>query len=105
MTKTTVRGKIVAIQEGVYSNYVFQNLDEQESSEFRYITVTKCPNWQYFDTLKIGDEGFVTFEYAEAGKDYLDISTNTIKQYSYTAYYFMNFIKEINKDNTKEFQF
>lgn len=44
MTKTTVRGKIVAIQEGVYSNYVFQNLDEQESSEFRYITVTKCPN-------------------------------------------------------------
>ncbi len=42
--KQTIRGKLVAIQDGVYMNYVFQNLDETENSELRYITVTKCPN-------------------------------------------------------------
>lgn len=38
------QGKLVAIQNGIYTNYVFKNLDEIENSELRYITVTKCPN-------------------------------------------------------------
>lgn len=42
--KFTIRAKIVAIQDGCYSNYVFQNLDLKENDEYRYITITKCPN-------------------------------------------------------------
>lgn len=42
--KITVRAKLVAVQEGVYTNYVFQNLEENDNSRYRYITVTKCPN-------------------------------------------------------------
>ena len=42
--KETIRGQLVAIQDGIYTNYVFKNLDESENSELRYITVRRCPN-------------------------------------------------------------
>lgn len=42
--KTTLKAKLVAIQDGFYTNFVFQNLDEEENSIERYVTVTKCPN-------------------------------------------------------------
>ena len=104
--KETIKAKLVAIQSGVYTNYVFKNLDELENSELRYITVTRCPNWQYYDSLNIGDEGFVVYEFAESGQVYTDRVTGETKKYKYTANYFMNFIKEqIIKDNTNEFNF
>ena len=59
--KETIRGQLVAIQDGIYTNYVFKNLDESENSELRYITVTRCPNWQYNDVLSIGDIGFIMY--------------------------------------------
>lgn len=103
--KTTVRAKLVAVQEGVYTNYVFQNLEEAENSKYRYITVTKCPNWQYNNKIKIGNVGFLEYEFAEEGQTYLDHTTEKIQTYKYTAFYFMNFIKEEKKDNQKEFNF
>ena len=104
--KETINGQLVAIQNGIYTNYVFKNLDETENSKLRYITVTRCPNWQYNDSLNIGDKGFVVYEFAQSGQDYIDHVTGETKQYKYTANYFMNFIKEqIIKDNTKEFNF
>ena len=42
--KETIKGQLVAIQNGIYTNYVFKNLDQIENSELRYITITKCPN-------------------------------------------------------------
>ena len=42
--RTTYYGEVVAIQEGQYTLYVFKNLDEQNNSLLRYITVTKLPN-------------------------------------------------------------
>jgi len=105
--KFTIRAKIVAFQDGCYSNYVFQNLDLQENNEYRYITVTKCPNWNCPEPLKIGDIGFITYEFAKAGDSYLEANTNEYKQYKYTAYYFMNFvkIKDEVKDKNKEYKF
>ena len=104
--KETIRGKLVAIQNGIYTNYVFKSRDEIENSELRYITVTKCPNWQYNDSLNIGDEGFIVYEFAESGQNYIDNTTGETKKYRYTANYFRNYIKEqIIKDNTKEFNF
>ena len=104
--KETIKCRLVAIQNGIYTNYVFQNLNKAEDDELRYITVTKCPNWQYNDSLNIGDIGFIVYEFAEAGQEYVDNTTGEFKKYRYTANYFMNFIKEqIIKDNTKEFNF
>jgi hypothetical protein len=40
----TIKAQLVAIQQGLYTNYVFKNLDEAENSFIRYVTVTKCPN-------------------------------------------------------------
>lgn len=42
--KVTIRAQLVAVQNDLYVNYVFRNLDEVENSEDRYKTVTKCPN-------------------------------------------------------------
>ena len=104
--KETIKGQLVAIQNGIYTNYVFKNLDQIENSELRYITITKCPNGQYNDSLNIGDIGFIVYEFAEAGQEYVDNTTGELKKYRYTANYFMNFRKEqIIKDNTKEFNF
>jgi len=102
--KITVRAKLVAVQEGIYTNYVFQDLDESENSKNRYITVTKCPNWQYNNTIRIGDIGFLEYEFADGGESYFDHGSQSIQTYKYTATYFMNFIKE-EKDNQKEFNF
>lgn len=102
--RTTIRVKLVAALEDLYSNYVFQNLDEEENSLYRYITVTKCPNWMFSGKLKIGDVGYLEYEFAKAGGEYFDPSSETIKQYKYTANYFINFIKE-TRDERKEFNF
>lgn len=42
--KITIHGKLVAKQDGIYINYVFKNLDEDDKSLYKYITVTQCPN-------------------------------------------------------------
>ena len=42
--RTTFLGEVVATQPGQYTLYVFKNLDEKESSLFRYFTVTQPPN-------------------------------------------------------------
>ena len=42
--RNTILSKLVAKQDGIYKNYVFQNLDMPENSIFKYITVTICPN-------------------------------------------------------------
>lgn len=103
--KQTIRGELVALQEGIYINYVFKNLDVKENDELRYLTLTRCPNWQYFKDIKIHDRGFVSYEYVEAGEKYLELTSNTEKTYKYTAYYFMNFVPEKEEDNIKEFKF
>lgn len=102
--KRTIKGKVVAIQEGTYTNYVIQNLSELETSELRYLTLTKCPNWQS-DKIEMYDIGFFIYEYAAAGETYIDISSGETKQYKYSANYFMNFISEQTKDKNEEFNF
>lgn len=95
----------MAIQDGFYTTYVFKNLSVEESSEIRYIAVVKCPNWQYTDIIKVGDIGFINYEFVNSGEEYIDRDTGEVKTYKYTGNYFMNFIKEQMKDNTKEFKF
>lgn len=42
--RITIRGKLVAVYEELYTNYVFKNLDEPDNSLMRYVTLTQCPN-------------------------------------------------------------
>jgi len=99
--KRTIRGKLVAKLEGQYSNYVFQNLGVPETDELRYIMVTKCPNWQDNTSMAIGTVGFITFDYVEAGEEYIEKSTGEKKKYNYSAYYYMSFLKDLTKDTQK----
>lgn len=55
--------------------------------------------------MYIGDEGFLTYEYAEAGDTYVDPSTEEIKRFKYTALYFMNFIKTQKEIQNKDYNF
>ena len=97
----TILGKLVAKQDDVYKNYVFQNLDQADNSLFKYTTVTICPNWQYNENIKIGDIGFVEYDLVEAGEEYFKRDCGETRQYNFSTYYFINFIpkkEEINKE-------
>ena len=102
--RVTIRGQLVAIQEELYTNYVFKNLDEFDNSFMRYVTLTQCPNWMGTKP-KIGDVGFVEYEYVEAGDNYFCKGTGNTSQYNYTACYFISFIKDLEKVINKEFKF
>ena len=102
--RTTFKGEIVAIQPGQYTLYVFKNLDENDNSLLRYVTVTKLPNWNIPD-LKIGDVGYFECDYVNAGDSYYQVSTNTHQIYNYTICYLINFIKKQEDIKEKEFNF
>ena len=102
--QNTIRSKLVAKQDGFYKNYVFQNLDQENNSIFKYITVTLCPNWSIECEIEIGDIGFLEYEFVEAGEDYFQRNSKEIKQYNFTTNYFLNFIREKEKIN-KEYKF
>lgn len=102
--RTTFRGKLLAEQDDFYKNYVFQNLDEKTDSMLRYITVTRLPNWNG-EEPKIGDTGFIECEYVEAGDEYFQRNTGSREQYRYTSCYFLNFIKDKEKAEYKEYKF
>ena len=102
--RVTIRGQLVAVQEELYTNYVFKNLDEPNNSMMRYVTLTQCPNW-IGTKPQIGDIGFVEYEYVEAGDSYFCREYGNKSQYNYTACYFISFIKDKEKVTNKEFKF
>lgn len=102
--RTTYYGEIVAIQPGQYTVYVFKNLDEQNNSLLRYITVTRLPNWNC-KNLEIGDIGYFECDYVNAGDVYYQTSTGTQEKYNYTVCYLINFIEKQEKIKIKEFNF
>lgn len=104
LQKRVIKAKVMAIRKDLYSKYVFQNIDEAENSLYRYLTVTRCPNWKEPEDLRVGDEGFLEYEDVKKGDIYKDKITGEDKQIQYDNLYFMNFVKQI-KDNVKEYSF
>lgn len=84
----TTHATLVAKKSGIYEIYVFQ----QDNQEF--IMCTKLPNWGVYN-INIGDSGFLTYEYANAGEEYFDRDTNEKRIYRFTNIYFKDFIKDI----------
>ena len=102
--KTTIRGKLVAKLDEQYTTMVFQNLDEPNNSLLRYVTVTKLPNWTG-SIPNIGDTGFLECEYVNAGDEYYQRNTGVKETYKYTQCYFLNFVKELDKETNNNYKF
>ena len=102
--RSTFHGKLVAKQDDFYPLLVFQNLDEQDNSLLRYITVTVLPNWSA-KIPEIGEEGFLSCEYVDAGEEYYHRNSGNKEQYKYTSCYFLNFIKQTEKQTTTDYKF
>lgn len=89
MIERTEHGTLVAKREGIYTVYVFQLDDGQ------YTMCTKLPNWGNYN-LDIGNSGYLTTQYAEAGELYFDRHEQVNKMFQYTNTYFKEFIKDNN---------
>ena len=102
----TIKCCLVAIQTGQYSKLVFEDLNRDPCDDLKYVTVVMLPNWDYKDTLKIGDIGYLQFESVEAGKtQWYDREIQDFAVYKFNANYFINFIKHEEINNMKEFKF
>ena len=95
---------MVAKQDDFYPLLVFQNLDERDNSLLKYVTVTLLPNWNG-KLPEIGENGFLSCEYVDAGEEYYQRSTGNKEQYKYTSCYFLNFIKEQQKQTSIDYKF
>jgi hypothetical protein len=83
-----IKAKLLAIREGIYITYVFQNMDNIK----QYIMCTKCPNWNIPD-FAIGMEGFLSYKFVQAGRDsWYSTKDMEFYPYQYTANYFQDFV-------------
>lgn len=88
--------QLLAVREGSYSVYVFQNVDSKE-----YIMCTRLPNWQT-PNISIGDKGFLEYECVRAGESYFDVKTGQTTHYQYSNVYFINFVQNTNISQNNE---
>lgn len=78
--------ELLAIREGEYTMYVFQNIETQ-----KYIMCTRLPNWQVPE-VNIGDIGFLEYQIVKAGESYYNPGTEISVLYKYSNVYFINFV-------------
>lgn len=102
--RATFYGEIVAIDPGLYTNYVLKNLDEPNNSLLRYVTATRLPNWDG-KFPQLGDVGYIECEYVNAGEHYYKRTTGETDIYAYTACYFIRFVPKKPNIEFKEFEF
>lgn len=88
MIDTFVKAVLIAKKEGIYTTYVFKNLETEE-----YIMCTKLPNWDC-NNIPLNVEGFLSYELAIAGNSYYNPKTENFEIYKYSKLYFKNFIIE-----------
>ena len=105
LTVQTIRCKLVALNEGTYTVYVFEDLNKDFTDIHKYIMCTRVPNWNTSDVPEINDIGYLQYQFVNGGDKYFKAVTETMECYKSTAYYFINFIKEKEKINNKEFNF
>lgn len=103
----TIRSKIVAKRDGQYTRIVFEDLNREPTDDLKYVTVVLLPNWNYGETLNIGETGYLQFESVSAGvTKWFDREIKDFKVYNYDANYFINFIKQKEMNYMKkEFNF
>ncbi len=102
-----LKTKLLQIAEGLYTVYIFEDVNRSYRDEYKYITCTKPPNWIYHEQLEVGDIGFLHIKYVESGVDtWYDSKLDKSNKYKYTGCYFLNFFKEKQTTNiNKEYKF
>ena len=80
--------KLVAVKEGLYSMYVFKDLDTS-----KYIMCTKLPNWN-MPNIAIGEEGFIKYQEVMAGQEYYNPSSEQTEKYKYSNLYLISYINK-----------
>ena len=88
MVDKVIEARLLAVREGVYTMYVFKNLEDST-----YVMCTKLPNWQTPD-VTVGDVGFLNYQIVKAGEEYYNPSTDETVKYSYSNIYFINFVQK-----------
>lgn len=80
------------LNESPYTRYVFENLHLEFKDDYKFVTVTRCPNWNGKEP-EVQQEGYLELKSVEAGKDtYFDVNEQKHKLYNYTAIYFLSFV-------------
>ena len=96
----TIEARLISFEcdTGGYINYIFENLNcTNWDNQFKL--VTRYPNWEH-RSLKIGEEGFLTYNMVEAGiSNWYNKNTGKMTPYKYTTCEFIKFIiKKQNQD-------
>lgn len=82
-----VKARLVAVEEDVYTKYVFEVLDDSS-----FVMVTRVPNWKGEKPTML-QEGFLQYKFVQAGKDtWFDSAYGIFRAYQYTTHYFLDFI-------------
>lgn len=96
MTEFIKEVKLVALREGTYTIYVFQELLTNE-----FIFCTRLPNWQV-PNIDIGDIGFLQYREVRGGDEYFNPVTYTTEIYQFSNVYFTNFVRKSDVIVNKE---
>lgn len=96
MTGNIEQVKLLAIRDGTYTIYVFQNIIDK-----KYIMCTRLPNWQT-PNVTVGDIGFLEYQEVKAGESYFDPKTEKEMKYLYSNVYFLNFVHSTNISQNNE---
>ena len=83
--ETTIKVVLLAKKTGIYTIYIFLNLDTNE-----YIDIKQPPNFDI--NINKGQEGYLTYVYAKEGDEYYNPKTETKERYKYTNNFIRNFV-------------
>lgn len=101
----TIYCRVCAVQMSQYTAIVVEDLNRNETDDLKYVTVIKLPNWET-PTPEIWDEGYLQFEFVEAGTTrWINRETHQKEVYKYNNNYFMNFYKKRDENNVEEYNF
>lgn len=104
MSQITIYCKIRAIDKGLYTHIVVEDLNRNYDDDLKYITLVKLPNWES-NKFEIDDIGFIQFQSVIGGETkYFDRITEEQSMYKYTNNYFLNFIKERDKCKQEKYK-
>lgn len=97
MVEKTIRACLVAKQDGIYTTYVFKDLD----SENKYIMCTRLPNWDIAE-INLREKGFITVQEVGAGEVYYNRKEGKEIKYQHSGIYIIKFIRYNNEIKDEE---
>jgi hypothetical protein len=91
MKEYVINAVCVAKQSGIYTKYVFKNIDTEE-----YVMCTLLPNWDISD-IKTHEKGFLRYQFVKAGEEYYNRKIDEKIKFKFTDLFLISFIKNNNE--------